>query len=172
MRGERGGSGRRARTRARDLAGPAGPGGGDVSDGPLSRPIDRLVIHHSASPTSTTLEQIDRWHRDRGFDGIGYHHLIRADGRVLPGRDLSRPGAHAAGHNAHSIAICVAGDNTRPEHAWTAAQKQALVVYVRWFRIFFPSAAVVGHRDLPGAATTCPGVDVRELLREPGATGE
>lgn len=138
----------------------------------LSRMINLLVIHHSASRPQTTLEEIDQWHRARQINGVGYHHVIRADGVLQRGRPLSVPGAHAAGHNTHSIGLCVTGDNTREEWAWTTAQKNQLANYVRWFREFFPDAAILGHRDLPGAKTVCPGLDVRKLLNELGAMGD
>jgi N-acetylmuramoyl-L-alanine amidase len=142
--------------------------GAGVTDAPLSRPIDLLVIHHSASPRETTLEQIDAWHRERGMDGIGYHHVIGADGALRAGRPLARAGAHAAGHNAYSIGLCVTGDNTREDRAWSGVQREALAHYVRWFRTFFPEARVLGHRDCAEARTLCPGLVVDRLLDEPG----
>lgn len=135
----------------------------------LSRAINLLVIHHSASPRSATREDIEGWHRARGMDGIGYHSIIDAAGVVLAGRDMARAGAHAAGHNAHSVGLCVVGDNTSRGRGWSDAQIGALVLYVLWFRRFYPAALVLGHRDLPGASTLCPGLDVRELLRQRGA---
>ena len=140
-----------------------------MTDAKLSRPIDLLVIHHTASPRTATLEEIARWHALRGLEGIGYHHVIGADGMVRSGRALERPGAHASGHNTHSIGVCVVGDNTLPEHAWLDVQIDSLVLYVRWFRIFFPRALVLGHRDLSGASTLCPGLDVRKLLEKQAA---
>src|SRR5262245_30992536 len=139
-----------------------------LSDAPLSRPIDLLVIHHSASPRETTLEEIDAWHRARGLDGIGYHHVIGADGALRVGRPLARAGAHAAGHNAHSIGLCVTGDNTREDRAWSQVQRDALALYVRWFRTFFPEAGVLGHRDCAAARTLCPGLAVGRILGERG----
>lgn len=134
----------------------------------LSRSINLLVIHHSASPRKTTVEQLTQWHLERGFSEIGYHHVIRADGTLLMGRPLAKPGAHAAGHNTHSVGICLIGNNTVEKEGWTTAQQNALALYVRWFRTFFPEAEVLGHRDLPDAHTLCPGLDVRKLLVELG----
>ena len=141
--------------------------GAPVTGPVLSRRVDRLVIHHSASPRTATVEEIARWHRKRGLQGIGYHHVIGGDGVLRPGRALERTGAHALGYNVHSIGLCVVGDNTRPEHAWLDVQIEALLLYVHWFRTFFPRAEVLGHRDLPGASTLCPGLDVRRLLAQP-----
>lgn len=59
----------------------------------------RAVIHHTESPAWTTVADIDRWHKERGWDGIGYHFVIYADGSVHAGRDLHKRGAHARGRN-------------------------------------------------------------------------
>jgi len=29
---------------------------------------------------------IDGWHKDKGWKGIGYHYVVRRDGTVEPGR--------------------------------------------------------------------------------------
>lgn len=140
-----------------------------MTDRQLSRSVNLLVIHHSASSLKTRKEDIEKWHKDRGMDGIGYHHVMTADGVLHTGRDMARAGAHAAGHNTHSVGICLVGDNTKEGSGWTTAQKNSLANYVRWFRKFFPEADVLGHRDLLGAKTLCPGLDVRALLVELGA---
>ena len=39
------------------------------------RKITEIIIHCSATTEGKdfTVEDIDRWHRQRGFNGIGYH---------------------------------------------------------------------------------------------------
>jgi len=59
----------------------------------------KAVIHHTASPEWTTVADIDAWHRKRGFDEIGYHIIILANGEVKEGRSLDKQGAHAKGRN-------------------------------------------------------------------------
>lgn len=135
----------------------------------LSRRIQLLAIHHSASGRATTLEQIRSWHELRGWSDVGYHFVIEGDGTLRPGRNPNEIGAHAKGHNMHSLGVCVVGDNTQPSLAWSEDQRQSLVDFVRWFRRFYPEADIMGHRDLKDAATLCPGLDVRALLKERGA---
>lgn len=130
----------------------------------LSRPVNLLAIHHSASPLSTTVAEIEVWHRKKGWNGIGYHHIVTADGLLHAGRPLDVAGAHVEGHNAHSVGLCLVGDNTKPEAQWTAAQRRVLAEYVYWFRVFHPNAEIAGHGEVPGAATLCPGLKVRDLL--------
>ena len=75
------------------------------------RTIDHIVIHCSATreDRSLTVTELEENHRCRGFRGIGYHYYIRKDGTVINTRALELVGAHAKGHNAHSIGICYEG---------------------------------------------------------------
>ena len=130
----------------------------------MSRLIDLVVIHHSASPRSTSLEEIRGWHKQRGFRDVGYHYVVEERGDVRIGRPLWEEGAHAAGWNAHSVGICVTGDNTKPAEHWNASQTFALRQLVRALRLLIPGVEVRGHRELKGAATECPGLDVLGLL--------
>lgn len=54
------------------------------------RKIDSIIVHCSATKAGQdfTAADIDRWHRERGFNGIGYHYVIRLDGRLEKGRKL------------------------------------------------------------------------------------
>lgn len=75
------------------------------------RTIDHIVIHCSATreDRSLTVTELEENHRCRGFRGIGYHYYIRKDGTVINTRALELVGAHAKGHNSHSIGICYEG---------------------------------------------------------------
>jgi N-acetyl-anhydromuramyl-L-alanine amidase AmpD len=133
------------------------------------REITLIVLHHSASSLNTTLEDIDKWHReDNGWSCCGYHFVIEAAGQLCLGRAIDRIGAHARGRNRCSIGICLVGDNTKRESKWTPAQIQVLTNLLHVLRVMFPKAKVVGHRDLPTASTECPGLDVQDLLEHIG----
>jgi hypothetical protein len=58
----------------------------------------KAVIHHTASH-DVSAATIDDWHKERGWDGIGYHYVIRKDGTIEEGRDSCKIGAHAKGRN-------------------------------------------------------------------------
>ena len=128
------------------------------------RKIDKIVIHHSASSRDTTVDQIRLWHQLRGWKDVGYHFVIRGDGKVEQTRLVEEPGIHAQDHNTSSIGICVVGDNTIHGMEWATVQIESL----RFLLMGLPKVSVLGHRDLPGAATLCPGMDVRALLAERG----
>lgn len=130
------------------------------------REIKRIIIHCSASPSgrADTIEDIDRWHRARGWNGCGYHYVIHLDGTVHPGRPESEIGAHCTGYNSTSIGICYIGgmneDLRTPADTRTEAQKQALLTLLRELRTRYPKARILGHRDL--AHKACPSFDARK----------
>lgn len=126
------------------------------------RNINLIIVHCSATPEGrdVSVADIDRWHRERGFDGIGYHYVVYIDGSVHEGRPLNKVGTHCKGHNAHSIGICYVGGvdlNGKPKDTRTLAQKDALVNLLMRLKRRFPKAVIRGHRDF--AAKACPSFD-------------
>jgi N-acetylmuramoyl-L-alanine amidase len=118
---------------------------------PIARQIDLIVLHCSATDNpAIRAADIDRWHRNRGFNSIGYHFFIRTDGVLEIGRDLDKAGAHASGYNSHSIGICLNGLSR-----FTPAQFNTLRALLTGLKPLCPHARLVGHNELnPGKA--CP----------------
>jgi len=133
----------------------------------MIRAFDFLVVHHSASPTDTSVAAIRDWHLDRGFDDIGYHFIFDRFGIKHPGRPLPIAGAHTKGYNTRSIGVCLIGDNTRTDRLWSQDQVGSLQRFFHGCQLIFPGIEVVGHRDL--VDTLCPGLDVRKLILGPTA---
>lgn len=74
------------------------------------RRVSRVFIHCSAaSRPSVDAEEVDLWHRQRGWSEIGYHYFIKTDGTVEIGRDLEKTPAAQRFHNLWTIAICLNG---------------------------------------------------------------
>ena len=127
------------------------------------RTITEIIVHCAATPEGRdfTVADIDRWHRQRGFRGIGYHYVVYRDGSVHAGRDESRIGAHCTGPHASSIGVCYIGgvksDGKTPADTRTPAQRQALQTLLRRLRKKYPAARICGHRDF--AAKACPSFD-------------
>src|SRR5690606_4621827 len=129
--------------------------------------ITHIVVHYSATyaDQNLTVKDIDKMHRDRGWQMVGYHYVIRRDGVVEQGRPESMVGAHVGGQNTGKIGICCIGgleratgpnkgvDNRTPQ------QIESLIKLIRDLHKRYPGAKVVGHRDL--APTQCPGFDVQ-----------
>jgi len=137
------------------------------------RDINLIVVHCSASPPSVHVDRdvIDRWHREKGWLGIGYHYVITREGDVQVGRALDRPGAHAEGFNKSSIGICLAGGvdaKGKAEDNFTPAQKASMLTLLYQLRALYPATAVLGHRDLPDVKKDCPSFDVRRWCRAHG----
>lgn len=133
----------------------------------VMRSINEIIIHCSATRRgqNVTVEQIDLWHRKRGFKCIGYHYVVMLDGNVVEGRPLQEIGAHCTEHNAHSVGVCYVGGlelDGRAADTRTTEQKKALRDLVARLCAQFPGATVHGHREFANKA--CPCFDVsREL---------
>lgn len=129
------------------------------------RRIDKIIIHCSATPEGKdfTAQQIDQWHRQRGFSCIGYHFVIYRDGSIHKGRPIEQAGAHTSGHNANSIGICYIGgcaaDGKTPKDTRTEAQKKSLVRLITELRRRFPNVSIHGHNEF--AAKACPSFNVK-----------
>lgn len=129
------------------------------------RKIDLIVVHCSATPAGRphTAADIDRWHRQRGFDGIGYHFVVRLDGTVEAGRPIGKPGAHCLGKNTNSIGVCYIGGLDaagRPADTRTPAQRTALLTLLCRLRQQYPKAEIFGHNRF--AAKACPCFDAHK----------
>lgn len=133
------------------------------------RKINSIIIHCSATAEGKdyTVADIDRWHKSRGWQCIGYHYVIYQDGSVHTGRPVEQIGAHCAGHNANSIGICYIGglssDNKTPKDTRTPAQIKALRDLVGELKKKYPGATVHGHNEF--AAKACPCFDVKAEFR-------
>ena len=129
------------------------------------RKITKIIIHCAATPEGKdfTVQQIDQWHRQRGFRCIGYHFVIYRDGSIHKGRPIDQVGAHTSGHNANSIGICYIGgctsDGKTSKDTRTGAQRVSLVKLVAELRSQFPTASVHGHNEFANKA--CPSFNVQ-----------
>ncbi|MFS2161219.1 N-acetylmuramoyl-L-alanine amidase [Pseudomonas sp. Pseusp122] len=148
---------------------------------------DLLVVHCSASGPhiDVGVRDITRWHVQRGFTTVGYHYVIRRNGELETGRRENAIGAHATGHNARSIGICLVGGvdiNNKPANNFTDEQLATLERLLRELKVRYPKARICGHRDLspdkngdgritPNEFTkACPSFDINPWLKERLAT--
>jgi N-acetylmuramoyl-L-alanine amidase len=124
------------------------------------RAINLIVLHHTGADTFfsgvDSWYEIDRYHRSRGWRGIGYHYGIDPEGGIWALRPVRLIGAHADGHNALSIGIVVWGNKKKTE-----AQYQALNRLLQALQQRFPAAKVALHSHLN--PTACPSLDTARL---------
>ena len=135
------------------------------------RTVHLIVIHCSATKENETFTEIEleKSHRQRGLNGIGYHYYIRRDGNIKSTRPVRKPGAHARGHNLDSIAICYEGGlNQRgvPKDTRTEWQKHSMIVLIRALLTDFPMCHICGHRDLPQIPDDNSLIEPESWLRE------
>lgn len=133
------------------------------------RTTDLIVVHCAATKATMDIgaADIDIWHRQKGYNSIGYHFVIRRNGLVEAARDVETVGAHSKGFNSSSIGICLAGGidaKGKPENNFTPEQFAALKDLLKSLKATYKGVKIVGHRDLPGVAKACPSFDVRAWL--------
>ena len=124
------------------------------------RKIDEIIIHCSATEAGKDFKakDIDKWHKAKGWNGIGYHFVIDIDGTVEAGRPVEKQGAHCLDHNATTIGICYIGGlvNKKPTDTRTDAQRQALRNLVAALRHCYPTIVKVsGHNQYANKACPC-----------------
>lgn len=122
-----------------------------------------LVVHHSggtdadplADTSNQTANDIEAWHLQKGWRGLGYNYVIQKDGSVWTGRPEYSEGAHTVGYNLKSLGICLTGnfDATMPTEAQIASLKELLTAKVQQYNISI--ANIVPHRKF--AHKTCYG---------------
>jgi hypothetical protein len=130
---------------------------------------DFIAVHCSATPGARDIgrAEIRRWHMDKGWIDIGYHFVIRRNGRIEVGRPLDVRGAHVEGFNGKAVGICLVGgtdDTGKAENNFTAWQLSSLLDTLAFLKAYAPQARIQGHRDFPSVAKDCPSFDVRAWL--------
>lgn len=137
------------------------------------RTIDEIIIHCSATPADMDIGAAEikhlhtspktypiKWGKynthGKGWSDNGYHIVIRRNGETELGRPIERKGAHAKGHNSHSIGICMIGEGG--EH--TEAQWDTLKYVVKEYLKTYPEAKVKGHYEVDDNKPDCPGFDI------------
>jgi len=136
----------------------------------MSRIINRIVLHCTA-----TIEwDVDRlehyFYTERGWEHPGYHIVVDTDGQRY---DLLAPeeiANGAYGFNQDSLHIAYLGgvdENMEPKDTRTKEQKDTLYELVKNFQ-YTLQVPVLGHRDLPDVEKACPSFDVDAWLTEVG----
>lgn len=128
------------------------------------RTIEELIWHCTATPEGreVSVEEIDAWHRARGWRGIGYHIVVHLDGSVSSGRPPEKDGAHVRGRNRQTLGYVYVGgldEAGEPKDTRTLAQKETMEQLTAEAIKHYGIVLVSGHRDY--AAKACPCFDAR-----------
>ena len=124
------------------------------------REITKIILHNSDSdnPAHDDISVIDRWHKERGWKGVGYHWFITSKGKLQYGRPIGDIGSHVLGHNRDSLGICLHGrDKFHPAQFGTLRKLLESINFV--IRV----DKVYGHRDFD-SGKTCPNFDYKTIL--------
>ncbi len=137
----------------------------------MNRKINYIVVHCTATREGqhVTVADIDRWHKQRGWRGIGYHFVVYLDGSVHVGRSMAQIGAHVSGHNKDSIGVVYVGgldSHGKAKDTRTTAQKEALRSLLETLHAQFPDASVLGHRDFSPDRNHNGIIERREWIKE------
>lgn len=129
----------------------------------VSREVTEVVVHATETHTNKDIGsiEINNVQNDLGHDGIGYHYVIRRDGRLQRGRPVNIQGDHAPvnGHDRFSIGIVMVGginvstgeDNPTDylsSRSFTREQFTTLEKFLAGYYRRFPGGQVFGHNDL------------------------
>ena len=123
----------------------------------FKRPDTKFVILHHADARVSSVQDIDRWHRNKGWWGCGYHFVVRKDGTIEGGRPVEVQGAHCIDYNHNSIGICFEGDFD--SEYMREKQAEAGISLLRDLRKEYKDLRIMRHRDAND--TRCPGENFR-----------
>jgi len=119
--------------------------------------IKLLVVHCSDTQDNENLsaKDIHIMHLKFGWNGIGYHKIIKRSGQVENGRPEYWVGAHVKDKNNISLGVCLIG-----RKHFTKKQYLSLERVLKKWKNLYPKAQIVGHRDTGNTKKTCPNFDV------------
>lgn len=144
-----------------------------------------ITVHCSATQPLDNIDvkTIRAMHLKRGFNDIGYHFVIKTDGVIQPGRNLSVTGAHVKGHNQDNVGICLVGGidtkgkavNNFTDLQWDALRYLitelagnygVLEKNIKGHRDWFPDINGDGVVDRRDWLKECPCFNVADKLKE------
>lgn len=131
---------------------------------------DGIIIHCSDSAFGSATE-IDEWHRNKGWDNIGYNfvicngqiennkYLVSMDGAIERGRDIDKQGAHARGFNNY-IGICLIGVDK-----FTVKQYKSLKILILELKEVYNINIknIIGHYKV--SSKSCPNFNVEDFIK-------
>ena len=124
--------------------------------------IKLIIVHCSDTENVKDLnaKDIHKMHLSFGWDGIGYHKVIKRSGKIENGRPEYWIGAHAREKNNISLGVCLIGRDK-----FTTKQLSSLEKVLKKWKILYPKASIIGHSDTGNTNKTCPNFDVISWVR-------
>lgn len=115
------------------------------------RTIERIFVHCTAGSQKTTVEDLKREFKAKGWKNPGYHYVVMPSGRVENLLSEENVSNGVQGYNSTSINIAYIGgidENGKAVDNRTEEQKKSLVSLLKSLRERYPKAKIMGHRDI------------------------
>lgn len=134
------------------------------------RKIDHIFVHCTASRPTASVFAIKEEFRRKGWKNPGYHYLIDAAGHVTQLLSDGRVANGVKGYNGTGLHVAYIGGlnaDGLTEDTRTPEQRQALRTLLAVLHRRYPSAPIMGHRDIWGKnparwQKVCPCFDARK----------
>ncbi len=133
-----------------------------------ARAVNKFYIHCTATDQggkyykgARLSNTIDRWHKERGFDGIGYHFVIDKAGLLATGRDTEKTPAAQYKHNTGTLAVCVHGLLKEKFTCKSLITLMGLCIHIN--HIYDKKITFHGHNEV-SSYKTCPVFDYKAIL--------
>lgn len=133
------------------------------------REIKRIFVHCTASSQSWGVKELLAEFKAKGWQAPGYHYAITADGVVHNMYPVEKISNGVKGYNANAINVAYVGGidaHGKAVDNRTSGQKVALLGLLRELKSKFPSAKIMGHRDISPDLNHNGVVDPWERIKE------
>ena len=133
--------------------------------------VQEIILHCTATKEGVEVfaKDVDKWHKNKGWQMIGYHYLVDLDGKVEKGRPDNMNGAHTVNHNSKALGVCYVGGldkNSKSKDTRTPEQRFALFKLVMELleKYNLKIEDVHGHYEFANKA--CPCFDIPTFRKE------
>ena len=128
--------------------------------------VKYIIVHHSGN-TFQTFENVEVYHKSKGWNKIGYHYFIEKSGEVKQGRKNDEVGAHCKAHkmNYKSIGVCVAGGYYHKSPSKEQLKSLYDLLETLRERFNLSKSKVMGHKEIDKNEKQCPG-NVMKFLKK------
>ncbi|MDD5658212.1 MAG: peptidoglycan recognition family protein, partial [Elusimicrobia bacterium] len=126
----------------------------------------RITIHHTEGPAAQSARDIQKFHRSKGWNDIGYHYLIYDGSSILEGVPPGVRGTHVRAQNDGNVGIALVGDFNKqvPTGPQVLALIKAAAAVAKRDKMDVDSEAfLLGHRDY-ARYNSCPGKYLYAML--------
>jgi len=115
------------------------------------RKIERIFVHCTAGSQKATVQDLWAEFKKKRWVNAGYHYVITSDGAIHQLMDLERISNGVQGYNRTAINVAYTGgidSKGKSVDNRTDAQKKALRLLLKQLHKLYPSAKIMGHRDI------------------------